>query len=261
MSATSFSSDHIKALKRLKVVDTQIERLSEVLPLCAALLTDPPRKNDVKDVLERVQKACRELEEALWGVEADDAPLPEHREARARIVMAAYEREVAERSQPARSGSRAMGHYKDEVSRTQQAVAEILASANTALGGLDREDQRRTRAARWEPIRLIDQALLRGWGEKYYPVTTGDADGPRFADAPPYPFAPSSNPTSSFRRVVATCYEAFTGRRDADPERAIKAYQQFRNWQRQNQGEPELTLDWTAASQKSDLPTETDSKT
>lgn len=73
-------------------------------------------------------------------------------------------------------------------------------------------------------IQWIYEDLVAGHGAEYCSLGVGDdwsATGP---DIPPFTIKPSSSPGGPFRKIVSVCYEAMTGDRDADPERAIKAF-------------------------------------
>jgi hypothetical protein len=106
-----------------------------------------------------------------------------------------------------------MSADRDPVDSTVRNLIDMRTILAHALAELPK-GQRRHRTARIDPVRRIDEALLRGF-------TRGHT-----MPFPPYLLRASSSPGSQFREVVGICYRAI-GRND-DPERAIKAYIHWR---------------------------------
>jgi hypothetical protein len=227
----AFDASQLRELKMLGVLDSQVSRLLNILPLCQARVLRPPDRNSVLGLLEAIAGAGAKLDRALAAVTSEGARSAAKREARAQILLAGFERREASNWPINHEGEARRGRSVDDLAAARAALLVLNQSTRAALTSLRSEPQRRRRSATPEPVRLINDALLRGWGEAYYPVGTGEYTSPQ-APVPPvpaYPLAPSSSPTSRFRQVVSICYQAFLGVDDADPERAIKSYLKIRS--------------------------------
>lgn len=208
MEMPGFTPDHIEQLRQFGVTEAQIVRLTEALPDCATYLLRPAPRNDVRDELESLRA---KIECALKAVVRLRNPKTlAAREARARIDEASWFRGVA--AFP--------GAELADVEAALKAAKSVTSGACVRLP----KEPRRYASATPEPVRRLYHALLLGWSDDNpapppSPTLLDMRPGPR-----PFPFAPSTSPTSAFWGIVCICYNALLGTKDANPERAIKAF-------------------------------------
>jgi hypothetical protein len=185
-----FSAERREDLARLGVSKAQIVELEAVLPQCKILTDDHASLTDIREELGRVTEALDTLQRAI------EAPTKATREALNRWQMAAYSLGHPMGSEPS---------FPDKVDLA--ALAEAARQAYKDLGS----EQRRSHAATPGSVRLIDDALVRGWiryhaNERMHPYKR-----PR-----------------KFREIVEYCYEAIDVRPDTNHERARRAYSTWR---------------------------------
>lgn len=190
MIRISFSDDQRSRLREHGVIDEQLLALEKVLPLCHSMWADRAPLNAVRDELRKLanalHRACRQLK-AMENADQKRIHL-RRREAYSNLQIALVD----------------MGIDLENI----QVIHRIAEAVDRALADLLPSKQRRPHAALPHPVHLLDDALHTGWA----------------AQKTRYPHAPSIAPEGRFRAIVGICYEAFTGKQDSDPERAIKAY-------------------------------------
>jgi hypothetical protein len=193
-----FSAERRGDLQRLGLIDEQIEELEAILPMCCLLITDDPPLRDVRDELDLIAQATADARQKICKC----AKTPAAHEARYRIDAASY----------------ALGGDLGETGRACAALndlSRVVAQAISALG----TKQRRTNRAANMPIKLIHEALIRGWGRR----------GPRLRGfGQQFNVKVSSAPKSVFREVVGICYQTMrAGGEEAEPLRAVKTYMAY----------------------------------
>jgi hypothetical protein len=192
MPTIRFSAARHRDLNNLGVIDEQIGELEAVLPMCKLLIESGARLGDTRDDLDKLIKALRTVERVVSG------RTKAAREALNRWQMAAYARRHPLGSDP-------------EFVRIL-ALDTLIGSAREAMRALGR-DQRRSHAATPEPIQLIADALVTGWAKR-----KPDTQKP----------APYCMPLRKFREIVQYAYEAIGAPKDYVPERALRAYRDWR---------------------------------
>ena len=203
-----FTPEQRERLASLGVSPKQIEMLEgrACLVGCAWLRKSPPR-TVVSKRIKALGKHLRAAHAILKEIVA--ANTPECREAEAFLVQALC-----------RSGK--------EMKLLDPTGLEALASiCDDALIMLPTQTWHRDADPR--VIQWIYEDLIHGHGAEHYigedKVTPGpiqrDGDGPA---PPPFTIEASSCEGSQFRDIAGVCYEVMTGKVDADPERAIKAF-------------------------------------
>ena len=209
-----FTSDHRKQLAGFGASPKQIEMLERHACLVgSAWLRKSPRRTIVSEKIEALREHLRAAHVILEEILA--ATAPGCREAEGFLGQAVC-----------RSGK--------EVKLLDPAGLEALACiCDEALAMLP--IQTRHRDADPCIIQWIFEDLIEGHGAEHYILgdlivghggecyilDDGDATAP---ETPPFMIRPSSSPGSQFRDIVSVCWEAMSGDRDADPERAIRAF-------------------------------------
>jgi hypothetical protein len=188
-----FGREQRNRLKHLGLVDAQIHKLENILPLCRAWLSKPATLLDVREKLADIAKPVRQAKKAMDAL-AKSSSLAS-REAFNRILLAV---------DPMQPGEYATSMAVEKLNWVFQTVEGALKSLPTT--------QRRNNDANPVPIQLIERALLDGFCEHYSPG--GQA-------MPPYMLR-TSRKMVPFPEIVAICYEAIG--RCGDPDRAIRNY-------------------------------------
>lgn len=181
----------LKALDLPDRVIAEIERCA--LPFAKRILEHRPRKNDVVEELKSLLAALKTAHSSMEGFLTDSHNTP----ARAAALW-----EVNGGDGPDTLGG----------IRLAQALKPLTVAVHAVEGAIQRMPSGpvRHRAADPHPIKLIVGALDVGWL-----VAGGQPGG--------HGIRPSTSPTSRFRRLIGTCYEAMD-QGSGDPIRAIKAY-------------------------------------
>lgn len=195
-----FSDDQRTRLRRLGLREEQIEALDATLLGVRTILTMVGTQAAVVDVRSELTKLDGALLAARKAVERMQSTTKNSalHEAQTRIAVAGYERE---------GSLGALG-------RAYDAVAEAHALVGAAIVELPKKPTRH-RTADPRPVRMIHDALARGWAAAY-----------RGTSMPGLP-RKQVPARSVFREVVGNCYQA-AGAANTDPERAIRAYMALR---------------------------------
>jgi hypothetical protein len=185
--ACPFSAERRQDLVRLGVTVAQIAEIERVLPICRVLIEDHSPLTDARDELDKLIAALRAAQRIL------KPPTKAAREALNRWQMAAY------------SLGHPMGSDPDFFAALDlDILIDAAREGRRSLG----PDQRRSHAAHPEPIRLINDALVRGWAMEH---------------ANKFPVWYRKRPRK-FREIVQIAYEAIGAERDYVPEKALRAY-------------------------------------
>jgi hypothetical protein len=195
-----FAPDQVDSLRRHSLTDVQIVELSRALLGCQVSIAPFVPMAQVREELTSLRLSLETSLKALRHLMRTDSGAAFEAHLRMQVARADHTTPI--------DGQR----LDDDARHAAGATTTMLEAVGWALAGLP-VDQRRRRSASPEPVRKIHDALLKGWVARH-----------RGGFMPPFPFKPSSNSTSDFYEIVATCYAAFTKNRDSDPERAIKAY-------------------------------------
>jgi hypothetical protein len=187
-----FSTERRKDLRELGLIDAQIEGLEDELPRCRLLITDDPPLRSVRERLELVARTISDAQQKICQF-ADE---PAAWEARHRIDAASH----------------ALGGDLGETGRACAALDALGRVVERAVSDLG-TTQRRTNSAASMPIKLIHEALMRGWAK--------GAQGP----IRQFNIKVSSAPEGVFLKVVAICYETMKGSQDIEtPLRPVRSY-------------------------------------
>lgn len=248
-----FTTDQRCRLARHNVIEAQIAALEKVLPVVHAWISNPAPLQNVRDELKGLSKS---LDSAQTSMERVLKPVPGIKamlEAQSRLEQAHYLRELE--------------NYESILNTIADAVKvlEPIRQATTAAIDALPRVQRRSNRASPKAIEFIDSALISSWAQVNIPVHHGEYDPnsvqPLGGHTPPYPHVPSSGDGSPFREICRICYEVITGDKNADPERAIKAFvnqsKARDKKQRKELGIVCNPLPGTAASKKTRLPSVT----
>jgi hypothetical protein len=214
-----FTPDQVRELKSLGLCDEQVGELRTALIEVRRGLFKRAARNDVKVVLNDVEKLSTELMHLLGAIAAP--PDAARAEALARIEEGYWQGERI---------------HDDGPTSMHHLIPRLHALAAAARAGVVALPSVPTRhnSADPRPIRWIESALLDGWikvhgphvGTTHGPETLADmvADAKANPPAPPYPaeFSASRSPGSVFSRVAGICYVAVGG--NPDPDRAIRNY-------------------------------------
>jgi hypothetical protein len=229
-----FSDDQKARLRDIGLKTEQVAALDTALLGIRTILTMAGTQAAVVDVrseLTRLDGALLAARKAVERMQSTTKNSALH-EAQARIAVAGYERE----------GS--LG----TLGRAYDAMAEAHALVGAAIVELPKKPTRH-RTADPRPIRMIDDALARGWGAAY-----------RGASMPGLP-REQVPARSVFLKVVGICYQA-VGAANTDPERAIRAYMALRKKIKETRGKAHSIVvryrrkptKGRNASKKSDVP-------
>lgn len=180
-------------LTHLGLVDAQIHKLENALPLCRAWLSKPATLLEVREKLADIAKPVRQAKKAMDALTKSTSLAS--REACNRILLA------VDHMQP---GEYATSVVVEKLNWVFQAVEDALKSLPTT--------QRRNNDANPLPIQLIERALLDGFVAHYSPG----------GQALPEYHLRTSRKKAPFPEIVAICYEAIG--RGGDPDRAIRNY-------------------------------------
>ncbi len=186
-----FSADQRLRLAHLGLIDTQIRELERILPLVRSILARPARVTDIRQVLQPLLSALKKADRILSRLlNAGDSLRDAERQALARLI-----------------------DFDDD-----NELGEAIRKANDLiLRAMPRASKHKSATA--IPVALIDRALLNGFIRK--PLIDKKTGGPY---CPAYTIKRSSSQGSPYREIIGICYEAATGQRDVDPERAIRAF-------------------------------------
>lgn len=186
-----FSLNQQQRLTRLGLIDTQIRALERKLPLVRSILTRPARVADIRQVLQPLQNALKKADRILSRLlNAGDSSSDAQRQALVRLI-----------------------NFDDD-----NELGEAIKKANDLLlRAMPRASKHKSATA--VPVALIDRALLNGFIRK--PLIDEKTGDPY---CPAYTIKRSSSQGSPYREIIGICYEAATGQRDVDPERAIRAF-------------------------------------
>lgn len=191
-----FTAAQRQDLRRLGLIDAQIEQLEPILCVCKAVLdvhTNVAPLNEVRDEFDRVEIALQAAQNHLTALRDARQSQPAPQEARLRIKVELY------RTNP----------KSDQIEEALQALQIVIDGVRSSKKRLPGE-QRRHHTASSEPIEIIYNALLRA-----------QLQG---TNAPEFRFHPSSGEGSPFYCVVEICYAASRPNAATSPERAIKAF-------------------------------------
>lgn len=194
-----FSFAQKRSLWRLGLIDAQIHQLETVgLPTAIAwfTLTSPARQQDVAYELSLLAKTLKTANKKMARLVTASAANKALFEVQQRIFKAAYDTK----------------HHLEIIKSTNVELGKALAVVERATIDLPRA-QRRNQTASPQPVKIIDDALCRGFANGHPPDRA----------IPPYTLRRSSSPTSAYRKIIRICYQAM-GQKNADPERAIKAF-------------------------------------
>jgi len=226
-----FSDERRGDLRRLGLLDAQIETLEMVLTQICVLGSNQPRHQDVRAVLDELVRGGRQFQKRLSLLRIERAG--NRRQLNRWLRGVERKGRNALRAMPVTNAARAEALLKMEmaevyldvrenvVGRTGRMLKDLLRVTQQAISLLPTDPetgnlrQRRTNSAAITPIGLIHDALVSGWNEAHPPSA-----GP----PPPFTIKVSSSANSPFREIVGICYETATGTRDLDPERGIRAY-------------------------------------
>jgi hypothetical protein len=176
------------------IASSCIQKLATVIQPIRNLTQTPVPMADVRDRLTELEAIFARAVEQLSPPHSGEPSWTAVREARVRFLRSYWE-------------------ATREPDPTKPLVA-MRNAASLALAGLSKE-QSRHRTAPLAAVGLIDAALFDGW------VAGIDGDGTGAHEA----IRLSHNLTSPFFKIVAICWQAWTGMADANPERAIRAYE------------------------------------
>lgn len=211
-----FTDDQRKQLAAVGVIFEQIAALETVLPVVHAWFTNPAPMQDVLDELNGLSKALGDAQKAMTRVLSPQPEIKAKREAESRLEQAHYLLELE--------------NYQSVLNTIKNAIHVLNPIRKTVTLAIDKlpRTQRRSNQATPRAIEFIDSALMRSWAQVKISVHQGEFDSnlasPQFDLTPPYPHGVSSAEKSPFREICRVCYEVITGDRNADPERAIKAF-------------------------------------
>ncbi len=209
-----FVPEHRIQLKKLGLIEAQIDALESKLPLCRAILSHASPLQDVRDKLETLSRALESAQNAMSILlNATPLALATH-EALQWLIEADEDGDIE-------GAMRAVALAQSVVQRAQESLPQ---------------GQRRHRADIL-PVRLIAEALLSGFIRGTPPVPCIDMvlspefikENPNYVAyvLPPFTLKQSSSSESAFRKIVGICYEAMS-QKNTDPERAIKAFLAWR---------------------------------
>lgn len=200
VSPILFSPEQREQIAKLGVSDRQIAELeNKACPLGKLFLVKPRRVADVRDrisgICGQLRKGQASLSEMLKGNITE-----ERKEALLRLCDAAVR----------------LGWYQmiEQAPARRDQLSRICDEATAGL-----PNQSRHQLATPRPVQLVWRALIKAHDR------TPDAQGRTPANQIHLSWAPKSE----FRRIVSICYQAMTGRKKVDPERAIKT---FVKWER-----------------------------
>lgn len=182
-----FSDDQHQHLEELGLTPRQIAELENMAcPVGKLFLAKPERVADMRDGLAKIRREMGQGQTSL-GEMLKGKMTGARKVALLMLCDAAVRR----------------GGYQmiERAPIPQNQLSKIFAEARAAL-----PKQSRQRATP-RPVQLIWQAII------------GAHERPQ-----PNRIHLSWSPGSAFREIVGICYEAMTGKRDVDPERAIKAF-------------------------------------
>jgi hypothetical protein len=189
-----FTSSQRNELTKAGLLAAQINELENAaLPVAQAYLSKPPALQDVRDELQKLLTTMQDARDVMSRLLSPK--------------RAAATREVWNRVLLAEAD---MYNSFECIEKALSAVTLAHAVVQRAKSDLPME-QRRHRTADPFPVARINKALLDGFVKEHGAGKKG----------PPRPRV-SASPTSAFQGIVGICYDAMG--RNADPERAIKAY-------------------------------------
>lgn len=201
MTETEFKFDvsNRNELKRCGLNKAQIDEMEKVLPICRGLLTKAAPLSDVRKEIQALQMVAAKTEKTI-SLLVNSPPENKARwEARYRLL-------------------KSLPDSLEDIEKMKSVLRTVQAIAACALKDTG-TDQRRHFTADPLPVRLIDEALERGFRGYYH-------DMPPF---PPYNVHPSKRHNSKYFRIIRICYTAMTGDSDVNPERAITEFIKQRN--------------------------------
>ncbi len=197
-SDPSFAAAHRDRLKKLGVVEAQIEDLqNHALPAVRVLLRLRPTLAEVRTELTGFGEAVKDLTNAIVRINCGVDGSAQS-EACERITVEHWNAELDD------------GDVFDDLLIRLEILQLKVKRAAAALPST----QRRQLAAKRQPVKEIDDALRSGF------VRHHQEAGEEVV--PPYTLHTSSSPGSPFREIVGICYAAVGA--NGDPERAIKNY-------------------------------------
>jgi hypothetical protein len=214
-----FAPDQLRALKRLKLCDQQIDELRGALIEVRRVLSKPAARNDVRSTLKDVKKQSSQLAKMLRAI--GDPQNAARAESLAIIEQGYWQ-----------------GDFLSDVGCTSMhhMVPRLEALAKAAAAGLAElsDEPTRHRSADPRPVKRIQAALRNGW-RKAHGSSVRSTSGPETieqamarlnANPPPAPYPkkldPSRSATSTFFKVVGICYAAVGG--NPDPDGPIRNY-------------------------------------
>jgi hypothetical protein len=229
----SFTPDAIRELQNLGVTAAQVRELQVGLVSVRAILVPPPANNETAELLGDIRKLASKLRRKLreLGTASNNGGQNSARQQVANLLAKGYWD-----LRPMDEGPTIIGAFDERLGSLAQAAKGAAETVPIAKPS-------RYKAASPKPVRIIDEALHRGWHNEHGAPAVWSRDQTEIlaaidnrlgkakrAQAYPKNLEPSVSVTSAFRRIVGICYEAVG--RNADPERAIKAYIANENAQR-----------------------------
>jgi hypothetical protein len=211
-----FSIEHKEELSRLGVTPAQIVQLRRALLTVRSVIAQQPRRGDVREILRNTASLSASLAKCLGGSPSN------------------------EKAHIAAAGLIASAYWKDtRVRHTGATVALYLIPLLESLGDAARSGISalprgpvRHKTADPKAIEAISNALVYGWSQhnsvEWTNIGASKDPDPSFRPKPfPKKFRPNWSSSSTFARIVSTCFAAVGG--NEQPERAIKAYMEKRN--------------------------------
>ena len=217
-SRPDFNAAQRRELASLGLSDIQVQELRDVLDVVRWRLQKPAARNEVKKLLSEVLAASADLTGLLERM----APAIDKAHQGALGILG---RTYWLMQTP--------GDW--DLDLTDHLIPRLQSLHEAARLGLHLlpESPTRNKTGAWEPVHVIDQALLLGWLKQNAPAESdvhsyGFAEMLAYGDDEllelqvPADFRASASPGCAFRRIVGICYAAVGG--NPDPERALKAY-------------------------------------
>jgi hypothetical protein len=231
-----FTCEQRKRLEQLNVLPEQIEQLHHALSMVKITLFQRATLTAVRDVLTSIDTHAEALMDVLrkMATQFDGA----HAESLG-FVEEAYWNIRREDDQQGNSNSKHIpAHDDDGPTSAHHLIPCLSALARAARRGLEAKGAKPTRhrTASPQPIRWIEDALLRGWNQAHGSIVVHGKSAEEFEEKmasmrkapprPPYPeaFWPSDSVGGAFREIVGICYEAAGAPPEQEPLRAIRNY-------------------------------------
>jgi len=212
----NFSQQDRKSLKKLGVVEAQIEQLRYARLTVRLSVSQPAARNDIADLLNDVAIMAESLLRKTGAISAQSTAA--HAVAHS-LIEQGYWNTI-----PDDSGGQSFHCL----------APRLRALRDAASKGKDELSPRpsRYRSANPQPVHSIAEALVFGWSKEhgsnvYKSQLVDGKEVMTYCNGPqrkPYPdtLTPSAADGSAFRKIVGICYEAEGG--NSDPLAAIKAY-------------------------------------